>query len=413
MSKEIEFDFNGGEDGVRFIYTVSQISNEIKSILEGSYPSVWLRGEISNYKLYGSGHAYFSLKDEEAQIKVVMFNAADTLVFEPQEGMEVLIRGRVSSYPKRGDYQIIAGSIENFGCGDLSAAFEKLKKKLETEGLFDASVKREIPKLVNKIGVVTSKDGAALQDILKVLDSLSANVEVVIYPVRVQGREAEKEISLALRYLNTNRKDLDVLLVGRGGGSIEDLWAFNTETVARAVFDSKIPVISCIGHETDFTITDFVADMRAPTPSAAAEMVVRGKTGLKNELKNMSAALFDSMNFIYENSRIKLEILSLSRVLQKPYLIYEDKINYVVDLGERLGFSMKNIFNLKEYSLSSFLHKLDLVSPLSVLKRGFAVVKSSNGKVVKNSKKLNAGDKVNVTLAEGNFRAKVEVINNG
>ncbi|MCL2799093.1 MAG: exodeoxyribonuclease VII large subunit [Endomicrobia bacterium] len=413
MSKEIEFDFNGtGNDG-RFIYTVSQISNEIKSILEGSYPSVWLRGEISNYKLYGSGHAYFSLKDEGAQIRAVMFNAVDTLAFEPQDGMEVLVRGRISSYPKRGDYQIIVGSIENFGRGDLAAAFEKLKKKLETEGLFDVSVKRKIPKLVNKIGVVTSKDGAALHDILKVLDDLNANVEVLIYPVRVQGKEAEKEIPKALRYLNRNHGDLDVLIVGRGGGSTEDLWAFNTEPVARAMFDSKIPVISCVGHETDFTIADFVADMRALTPSAAAEMVVRGKTELKNMLKNMSAALFDSIDFIYENSRQKFEILLSSRSFQKPYLIYEDKIKYVGELGERLGFLIKNIFNLKEYSLISFSHKLDLVSPLSVLKRGFAVVKSESGKVVKNSKILNAGDKVNVTLAKGNFRAKVEVINNG
>ncbi|MCL2484918.1 MAG: exodeoxyribonuclease VII large subunit [Endomicrobia bacterium] len=414
MSKELEFDFSGGEkDDGRLIYTVSQISNEIKLVLEGSYPSVWLRGEISNYKLYGSGHAYFSLKDEDAQIRAVMFNAADNLTFEPEDGMEVLVSGRVSSYPKRGDYQIIINSIENFGHGDLAAAFEKLKKKLEDEGLFDDFVKKEIPELVNKIGIVTSRDGAALHDILKVLDNLNANVEALIYPVRVQGKEAEKEIPQALRYLNKNYKDLDVLLVGRGGGSIEDLWAFNTEPVARAIFDSEIPVISCVGHETDYTIADFVADMRAPTPSAAAEMAVRAKSELKKRLKDMSAALFDGMNFIFEDNKKKLEILSSSRALQKPHLIYEDKISHIEEIGERLRLLIKNTVNLKSSAMANLSHKLDLVSPLSVLKRGFAVVKNQAGKIVKDSKTLKAGDKVNVRLAEGNFEAGVEVINNG
>ncbi|MDR1696221.1 MAG: exodeoxyribonuclease VII large subunit [Endomicrobium sp.] len=413
MSKELEFDFNGEKYSVRLIYTVSQISNEIKHVLEGSYPEIWLRGEISNYKLYGSGHAYFSLKDENSQIKAVIFDAQEILTFKPHDGMEVLVRGRISSYPKRGEYQIIVESVENFGIGGLAAEFEKLKKKLEAEGYFDESVKIEIPKLVNKIGVVTSRDGAALHDILKVLDNLNANVEVLIYPVRVQGKEAEKEIPAALRYLNENHKELDVLLVGRGGGSIEDLWAFNTEPVARAVFDSKIPVISCVGHETDFTIADFAADMRAPTPSAAAEMAVRGKTELKNKLGNMSRALFDGINFIYEDNTEKLEILSSSRAFVKPYLIYEDKIKYVGELGERLRLLVKNIFALKKSAAANLSHKLYLVSPLSVLKRGFAVVKDESGNIVKKTKALSAGDNVSVMLSAGNFKARVEEIKNG
>ena len=253
MNQDLEFNFeNGSEnDDGRLIYTVTQISDEIKTILEDSYPGVWLQGEISNFKLYNSGHMYFNLKDENAQINAVMFRNANTgLTFAPEDGMKVLVYGRISSYPKRGDYQIIVNQMEQYGRGDLFEAYEKLKKKLTEEGLFDENSKKEIPLLVNKIGIVTSQDGAALHDILKVLNDLNANVEVLIYPVRVQGKEAEKEIPQAISYLNKNHKDLDVLLVGRGGGSIEDLWAFNTEPVARAIYESDIQLFHVWGMKS-------------------------------------------------------------------------------------------------------------------------------------------------------------------
>ena len=398
-NEELELD-----DG-RLIYTVSQISEEIKTILEGSYPLVWLRGEVSNYKLYNSGHAYFSLKDEESQINAVKFAAASTLKFDIENGMEVLVSGHVSSYPKRGDYQIIISSIEPYGQGDLAKKFEELKHKLDAEGLFDDKYKKPIPRLINKIGIVTSQDGAALRDILKVLDSLNASADVLISPARVQGKEAEIEIPKAIEFLNANYPDLDVLLVGRGGGSIEDLWAFNTEPVARAVFNSKIPVISCVGHETDVTIADFVADLRAATPSAAAEIATRGKSEIENEVENSRLSLAASIKSIFEAAKAKFEKVATSRAFTKPYLIYEDKIAYIDELGERIKNLIFKSADLKLQKLESVSHKLDLVSPLNVLGRGFAICKNSDGKIIKDAATVKAGDVIDVKLSKGEIKA--------
>ncbi|MDR1942220.1 MAG: exodeoxyribonuclease VII large subunit [Endomicrobium sp.] len=412
MPQDLEFNFlsenkSAGGDG-RLIYSVSKISSEIKFILEESYPSVWVKGEISNYKLYNSGHAYFSLKDEESQIRAVKFSAAAELNFEPEDGMEVLVCGRVSSYPKRGDYQIIVQTMEPYGKGGLAEKFEKLKKKLEAEGLFDESAKKPLPLLVSKIGVVTSQDGAALRDILKVLDDLNANVEVLIYPVRVQGNEAEQEISRAIKYLNKNYASLDVLLVGRGGGSAEDLQAFNCESVARAVFNSSIPVISCVGHETDFTISDFAADLRAPTPSAAAETAVRGRSELKNKLAMFNDALSGAMNSKIEDAQAALERIVSSRTFLKPYIIYEDKISYIDGLGERIRLNFNRLINFKSEKLADISHKLGIISPLSVLKRGFCICSDLDGTVIKDSADIQTGQTVNVKLSRGNFTAEVK-----
>ncbi|AKL97592.1 exodeoxyribonuclease VII large subunit [Endomicrobium proavitum] len=410
MSEELELNFNcANEEEGRLIYTVSQISAEIKQILENSYPGVWLRGEISNFKLYNSGHMYFNIKDENAQIKAVMFAGSNvSLTFAPEDGMQVLVFGRVSSYPVRGDYQIIVSNMEQAGQGALFEAYEKLKKKLEAEGLFDEASKKEIPQIVNKIGVVTSQDGAALCDILKVLEDLNACAQVLIYPVRVQGKEAEKEIPEAIEYLNKNYKDLDVLLVGRGGGSMEDLWAFNTEPVARAIFASKIPVVSCVGHEIDFSIADFVADKRAPTPSAAAEMVVRQKSELKNKLENLRVALSSNIELVFNDNRARLETLAASRAFTKPHLIYEDKIAYVDELDGQLRHSFKHLLNLKETILKNVSHKLDIVSPLSVLKRGFAICKNEKGEIIKSSVQTSVGEVVNIKLFQGSISAEVK-----
>jgi exodeoxyribonuclease VII large subunit len=411
MADDFDLNLLGLDDG-RLIYTVSQISDEIKLVLEDSYPSVWLEGEISDFKTYNSGHMYFYLKDENAQIKAVMFqNANISLTFLPKDGMKVLVFGRLSSYPKRGDYQIIVNKMDVFGKGSLSEEFEKLKKKLQSLGYFDANAKKEIPKLVNKIGIITSQDGAALRDILSVLEDLEANVEVLIYPVRVQGKEAEKEIPQALHYLNANCKDLDVLLLGRGGGSIEDLWAFNTEAVAKAIFDSGIPVISCVGHETDFTISDFVADLRAPTPSAAAEIAVRGKNELRRRIETLKETLTDEMNFIVENYENRLRLFSSARAFQKPHLIYEDKITYVDELGEKLIKNIKALYDLKYSKLSNVSHKLDLVSPLSILNRGYSICKDERGKIIKSADSLKVGENINVKLSQGGVAAKIEKIN--
>ncbi|GHT39452.1 exodeoxyribonuclease VII large subunit [Endomicrobiia bacterium] len=396
------------EDG-RLVYTVTQISNEIKLILEDSYPAVWIQGEISNFKLYNSGHMYFNVKDSNTQIKAVMFkNVNIDLKFVPQDGMKVLVYGRISSYPKNGDYQIIVNHMEQYGKGELYEAYEQLKKKLEAEGLFNENVKKTIPDIVNKIGVVTSRDGAALHDILKVIDSLNVNAEVFVYSVRVQGEEAQKEIPKAITYLNLYHKDLDVLLVGRGGGSVEDLWAFNTEPVARAIFGSKIPIVSCIGHEVDFTIADFVADMRAPTPSAAAEMVLRKRSGIEKRIEFLKESLYNAVSFILDDRAGKLNRLMSSRALLKPYLIYEEKIVYVDGLYSRLLNNIQNLYEVKFEKLKDVAHKLDIVSPLSVLKRGFSVCFDSNNKIIREAKNINTGDVVNIKLFSGNFTAKVE-----
>jgi exodeoxyribonuclease VII large subunit len=402
------FEGLGSDDG-RLVYTVTQISNEIKLILEDSYPAIWVEGEISNFRLYNSGHMYFNVKDQNAQIKAIMFQRANTgLAFAPKDGMKVLVYGRVSSYPKSGDYQIIVNHMEQYGKGKLHEIYEQLKKKLEAEGLFDESVKKAIPDIVNKIGIVTSQDGAALHDILKVIDGLDANVKALIYPVRVQGRYAQEEIPKAIRYLNLHHKDLDVLLVGRGGGCAEDLWAFNTEPVARAIFASKIPVVSCVGHEIDFTIADFVADIRAPTPSAAAEMVLRKREGIKKRIEFLKESLYDAISFILGDCAKKLDRLMLSRALLKPHLIYEEKISYIDNLGSRLLNNIQKFYDTKSEKLKDVAHKLDIVSPLSVLKRGFSVCFDSNSRIVRDVENINIGDIVNIKLFNGKFAAKVE-----
>ncbi|MDR1196573.1 MAG: exodeoxyribonuclease VII large subunit [Endomicrobium sp.] len=390
------------------VYTVTQINNEIKDMLEGVYPSIWISGEISDFKLYSSGHMYFNLKDENSLINAVMFQSSNIgLNFLPEDGMRVLVYGRISAYPKRGNYQIIISNMQKQGKGILSAEFERLKKKLLDEGLFEESAKKPIPEMISKIGIVTSKDGAALHDILEVLDNLEADVQTLIYPVRVQGKEAETEIPEAIKYLNSNHKDLDVLLVGRGGGSAEDLWAFNAESVARAIFESEIPVISCVGHEIDFTIADFAADLRAPTPSAAAEMAVRNTNKLKSRFNDLKEILFDNMNFILENSQAKLNALSSARAFTKPHLIYEDKIAYVDAIGERMKQSINGNLKVKTDKIENIMRNLDLVSPLSVLKRGYAVCKNAEGMIIKDSSAVKKDENILLKLAKGSLKAVV------
>ena len=410
MSEELEFNFDGqSENDGKMVYTVTEISNEIKTMLEDIYPGVWVTGEISNFRLYSSGHMYFNIKDENSQINAVMFQSANvSLDFAPEDGEHVLVYGRISTYPKRGDYQLIVDNMRRQGKGILSEEFEKLKNKLKNEGLFDVSAKLPIPEVVETIGVVTSKDGAALHDILKVLDGMDADVKVLIYPVRVQGKEAEHEIPSAIRYLNENHKELDVLLVGRGGGSIEDLWAFNTEPVVRAIFNSAIPVISCVGHEVDFTISDFAADFRAPTPSAAAETALRSTVEKKRRFRELKEILFDEINFVLDNIKSKLDILSSARAFTRPHLIYEDKIAYIDELGGRLDSSVKKILNFKKDDVVNIMHKLDLVSPLAVLNRGYSICSDSAGNIVKDSKQLDIGGRLSVKLAKGGFTAKIE-----
>jgi len=409
MSRDVKYTFSDDSNEKPFIYTVTQISNEIKLILEDSYPAVWIVGEVSSFKLFNSGHMYFSIIDANAQIKAVMFKSANAgLSFAPKDGMKVLVYGKVSSYIRYGGYQIVVNHMEQYGRGELYEDYERLKKKLESEGVFDESFKKPIPDIVNRIGIVTSQDGAALFDILKVIDSLGANVEILIYPVKVQGKEAEREIPKAIKYLNCHHKNLDVLLIGRGGGSIEDLWAFNTESVARAIFDSEIPTVSCIGHEIDFTIADFVADMRAPTPSAAAEIVLRDRNDVKNRIELLRKSLGEAINSVLNCCIEKFYRLMSSRTLNEPYLIYENKISHLNELNNRLLKNIDGLIKSKSTKLKDICHKLDILCPLFILKRGFSVCYDSNNEIVKDSKSVDIGDDIRVKLASGGLCAKVK-----
>ena len=399
------------EEG-RKVYTVSELNREIKTVLEDTYPDIWVEGEVSGLKTYGSGHTYFYLKDGESQLPAVIFQGMGrSIKFELEDGLKVIVRGRVTAYPKRGDYQIIVNYAEPAGVGALQLAFEQLKAKLQSEGLFDASRKRSIPLLVQKIGIVTSPDGAALRDILSVIERRYANVSILIYPARVQGDEAKYEITEAIEYLNNNHPDLDVLLVGRGGGSYQDLWAFNEEIVARAIYNSKIPVISCVGHEVGVTIADFVADLRAPTPSVAAELVVKNKQEMKDGIDNFLRRLMTSVRTVVEADAEKLENLAGSKVLEKPEGMIEMNIQRVDELSSALRNGMVGLFEGKTSLYAHAAEKLGLVSPLNVLSRGYSICSGAGtGKILKDASALEPGDRVKVTLHSGGFSGVVEEV---
>jgi len=396
----------------RKIYSVSELNREIKAVLEDTYPDIWVEAEISGLKTYSSGHTYFFLKDGDSQISAVIFRGAgDTIKFSFEEGLKVIVRGRVTAYPKRGDYQIIVKYAEPAGIGALQLAFEQLKARLHSEGLFDEARKRKIPLLVQRLGIVTSPDGAALSDILTVINRRFANVEITIYPVRVQGEEAKHEIAAAIEYLNSNYPGLDVLLVGRGGGSYQDLWAFNEEVVARAIYRSKIPVISCVGHEVDFTIADFVADLRAPTPSAAAELVVRNKSELAGTLETLRGRLAVNIENRLAALKSALGNLAGSRVLEKPEAIFEIKMQDLDGLSRALQGSVEGILSAAERTFAHCSEKLSLVSPLNVLSRGYAICsRADSGSIVKDSAGLRPGDPVNIKLFRGGFKGAVKEI---
>jgi exodeoxyribonuclease VII large subunit len=397
------------EGNSTLIYTVTRISKEIKFIIEDSYLDVWVEGEISNFKLCSHKHMYFSINDDSAQLKAVMFQRTNiNLIFVPKDGMRVLVRGKISSYPKRSEYQIIVDYMKQYGVGELYGAYEKLKEKLRIEGFFNEKVKKQIPNIINKIGIITSQNSAALYDILKVINSLGVNVEVLIYHTRVQGKDAEKEISRAIKYLNSHYKDLDILLVGRGGGSIEDLWVFNTELVARSIFASKIPIVSCIGHEIDFTIADFVADMRAPTPSAAAEMVLRNRINIRKRVEFLKESINIVMNSTLNKCANKLDRLMLSKALLNPHFIYTNKTFCIDSLYCRLSKNVNKILESNSKKLKDISHKLDILSPLSVLKRCFAIYFDNNNNIVRNSKNVNIGDIINIKLALGGLSVEVK-----
>jgi len=395
----------------RKIYGITELNQEIKTVLENSYSDIWVQGEIAGLKIYASGHKYFFLKDNDSQISAVIFQGMCRYVkFSLEDGQKVLVRGRVTAYPKSGDYQIVVNFVEPAGLGGLQLAFEQLKEKLRKQGLFDENRKRKIPLLVTKIGIVTSPDGAAIRDILSVINRRFANVEIIIYPVRVQGGEAKDDIARAIKYLNAEFPALDALLVGRGGGSYQDLWAFNEETVAMAIYESKIPVISCVGHETDFTIADFVADLRTPTPSAAAEIVVRNKTDISEKVYMLGKRLTSWINSVICLNEHKLSELASSGGIEKPDGIFEIRHQQLDELRHSLDEAVALKLTDWGSNIRHSIDKLRLLSPLDTLSRGYSISRKSDGRILKNSAQINVGDKVNVMLHKGSFRGHVTEI---
>lgn len=391
------------------ILSITQINEYIRSIMDGDtlLASVAVRGEISNYKVYPSGHHYFTLKDAGGALKCVMFRGnAARLRFRPDNGMQVLAMGKISVYPRDGAYQLYCTAIVLDGVGDLYAAFEQLKAKLSAQGLFDEAHKKQLPQYPKTIGIVTSSAGAAVHDMLRILNKRYPLTRVRLLPVRVQGAEAPEEIVAAIDYANQYQL-ADLLIVGRGGGSIEDLWAFNDERVAYAIYRSVIPVISAVGHEPDVTISDFVADLRAATPSNAAELAVPDRDSLRQTLDSMLTSMETALKRQLKACAKQLQILSASPALQSPavYLQQRGK-NLELLRGRMLQAQNKAIYQQHQRYLT-YAAKLDALSPLKVLTRGYAMVQTGEGNVVRSVKQAVVGDCVRITLHDGSATATV------
>lgn len=389
------------------ILTVSQLTIQIKTLLEGAFPDVWVEGEISNLSIPQSGHAYFTLKDEHAQVRAVLFRSSQRhLKFTLQHGMQALCRGRVSVYEPRGEYQLILDYIEPKGVGALQLAFEQLKARLEKEGLFDPDHKRPLPVLPRRIGIVTSPTGAAIRDMLRVIKRRHPKMHILVYPVPVQGVEAAPAIVEAIRYFN-QEKNVDVMIIGRGGGSLEDLWAFNEERVARAIHASGIPTISAVGHETDYTISDFTADLRAPTPSAAAEMVVESEERFRDSINSLKSRLIKRMKQRLETARASLR--EKIRLLGDPRRRVEQIAQRVDELVRRMALGLRQHVRRDRARLSALTAGLGHLNPLSILSRGYSITKKlPEGLILKDAVDAKPGDLLSTRLHKGELLSRVE-----
>ncbi|HEY5466516.1 MAG TPA: exodeoxyribonuclease VII large subunit [Clostridia bacterium] len=393
--------------------TVTQLNRYVKTLLErdASLSHVLVSGEISNFKPHPSGHLYFILKDDEAQVSCVMFKGQTaSLRFRPENGLKVILRARASIFERTGGFQLYASEMETLGVGDLHLAFEQLKEKLSKEGLFDPAAKKPLPLLPGRIGVVTSPSGAVIRDILQVLGRRFPNFRLILFPVQVQGPGAGQAIAAAIRKMN-DQGLADVLIVGRGGGSMEDLWAFNEEVVARAVFASRIPVVSAVGHETDFTICDFVADYRAPTPSAAAEIVMPRKSDLTERISGFGGRMRRSVLNRIDTARRRLDRAKSARILQDPMEMVNRRQMAVDLLSQRLMAAQHIRIASVSRRLSMACGKLDALSPLKVLARGYGMVsRLATGKSILSIHQTVIGDALSVTLFDGTLSCRVDGI---
>ncbi len=397
----------------RNVMTVTQLNNCIKTLIEGTdfLANVYIKGEISNFtNHYKTGHFYFTLKDEGSLLKAVMFRgSASKLPFVPENGMKVVVHGRISAFVRDGQYQLYADAMEPDGIGSLYFAFEQLKKKLEAEGLFAEARKKPLPKIPTRIGIITSPTGAAIRDMINIISRRFPYATIILYPALVQGNDAPPQLIAGLQYFNAVRS-VDVIIIGRGGGSIEDLWAFNDEGVARAVAASALPVISAVGHETDFTICDFVADRRAPTPSAAAELAVPETAELMRKINNIVGRMELLLSRQLEQKRQALRYLAQAKPLTMPGAMFDDRRMTLVYLGEKLDRAMDARLSSERHLLAQAAGKLDALNPLAILTRGYSAVFDEKGRSVNRTEQLKIGDEIELRLMDGSASATVRQV---
>ncbi|MBO5143318.1 MAG: exodeoxyribonuclease VII large subunit [Clostridia bacterium] len=389
--------------------TVKELNMYIKTLVDRDeyLNNVYVKGEISNFKRHYTGHLYFTLKDGESLIKCVMFKSyTQNVLFEPKDGMAVLILGTVAVYERDGVYQIYVKGMEPDGVGALHAAYEQLKEKLEAKGMFNEKYKKDIPTLPKSIGVITSKTGAVIRDIINVTTRRLPNVNIKLYPAAVQGVGAAETIVKGIKYFNET-KNVDIIIIARGGGSLEDLWPFNEEITANAIFESEIPIISAVGHETDFTIADFVADLRAPTPSAAGELAVPDRNEIIWKLQNINRRMSLSLTKKVEGMNNRYQKIMNSRVMKNPKDSLNEKKLLIDNLLKNLEKNMILEVKNKKINLVKQLTALDALSPLKTLVRGYSIIEDKNGKIVKSVKQISKDDEIKLTLNDGNVKAKV------
>jgi len=391
------------------VITVTALNGYIKKIVDSDFilKNANVKGELSNVKIHGSGHIYFSLKDEFGKINCVMFKSqAYKLKITPRDGMNVIVRGRVSVYEREGAYQIYCDDIEADGEGQLFLAFQKLKEKLEVQGLFDSAHKKKIPSFPMRIGIITSETGAAIKDIINVATRRNSRVNILIYPSLVQGVNASEDIIGGIKYFNTS-KDVDLIIIARGGGSIEELWAFNEENLAHEIYNSKIPIITGIGHETDFTIADFASDYRAPTPSAAAEIAVKNLIELNNEIKALRELLLRTVEFKLSKEYNKVNLLNKTLKVNNPLNYIVNQYIHIDNLKENLTYKFNVIVSSEKQKLSKFNALLQAHNPLNVLNKGYALLQNNENEVISEISNLKSTKQVKITLKDGSAEFKL------
>ncbi|MDZ4779358.1 MAG: exodeoxyribonuclease VII large subunit [Planctomycetia bacterium] len=407
MAYELE---NSHDSASERALTVSQFTGMVKDLLEGAFPAVWVVGEISNFSRPSSGHCYFTLKDDGAQMRAVIWrNAAQRLRFDLHDGLEVICHGAVDLYAPRGSYQLVIDQLQPKGIGALELALRKLREKLSAEGLFDPARKRPLPRFPRRIGLITSPTGAAVRDFLQVLKRRWLGADVLLAPVRVQGDGAGKEVAAAIRQLNAIQSDIDVLVVARGGGSLEDLWAFNEEIVVRAIHASRIPVVSAIGHEIDVTLADLVADVRALTPSEAAERVVPSADELRQTLGQHAQRLLTQLRSRATSARLRLESLAARRIFRRPFATLQQSEQRLDELDARAARATRQKLADGRRQISSTAARLESLSPLGVLGRGYSLTfREANGHLIRDAGELQPGDRIRTRLGQGEAVSRVE-----